>query len=256
MAGHKHSQALSAITGLSYAQAHRKLNSSAAWTLEELSRVAEHFGETLAELLEAAADDVSHAARLSIGTVRMPCQIWIGEPVGSTPAAPLVAMQAQGGWLVVPSSEATSSAAREVRRLVARPASEPLKRVAVLDADPASADGLAAQLAVNGLRTQAFHAVDELMEAEASQRFDGYVLDWRLGGGGGTARALIRSIRERDAQCPIVVFGELGSQLADERDVADALTTYGLMFHEKPVRAVIVAADLARAFAESRYSGT
>jgi hypothetical protein len=37
--------------GLSYAQAHRKMNGAAAWTLEELERVGALLGESLADVV-------------------------------------------------------------------------------------------------------------------------------------------------------------------------------------------------------------
>ena len=178
----------------------------------------------------------------------MPCQVWVGKPLDEAHSAPLVAMESPAGWVVVPQSEAGSQPAHEIRRLVARPSVEQSRRVAVLDQDREAGDRLTEQLKAAGLQTQAFYSAESLVAADSAQPFDGYVLDWLLGGAAG--RALIRMIRGRDAQCPVVVFsGELGSKLVDERDVAEALTTYGLLFHEKPMRAMIVAADLARAFA-------
>src|SRR5215210_2050489 len=64
--------------GLSYAQAHRKMNGAAAWTLEELERVGALLGESLADVVTAGSTRGSVPATLSVGKARLPCELWIG----------------------------------------------------------------------------------------------------------------------------------------------------------------------------------
>lgn len=244
---HKHSTAIAEVLGLSYSQAHRKMGATAPWTLEELARVAGRFGELLSELVQAGSGESPEPASLLMGALRLPCQVWLGPSVDPLQLPLLVAIGAPGAWLVLPATQAGVVPARTVRRLVLQPEKTHRKRVAVVDDHPDVADSLAEQLAYAGFETQAFYSADALLAVAESARFDGYVMDWVLGRG--TARGLIEEVRAQDLHCPIVVFtGQIEAKRADEREVAAALRSHGLLFHEKPVRAVIIAAELSRAF--------
>ena len=48
---------VSEILGLSYSAGNRRLTTNASWSLEELKSVAEHFGETLEELVTLDKSD-------------------------------------------------------------------------------------------------------------------------------------------------------------------------------------------------------
>ena len=249
LARHKHSPVVSEILGLSYSQSHRKMTGTTPWLLEELVRVARHFGEPLSALLEAGTGEVAQAGVLVAGGLRLPCRVWLTDsPPG--PHATLVAQHRHGQWWVMAPGETVpgsgTQALQGVRRLVIEASPAPTRHVAVLDDDRDVADSLAAQLSEAGLQAQAFYTVAALQAAMQAQRFDGFVIDWLLGGT--TALAVIEAIRAQDAQCPIAVLtGQLLSRQADESEVARALQRFALLFYEKPVRAFIVAAAMMQA---------
>ena len=64
---------LADATGLSYSQAHRRMTGTSTWSLEDIARVAELFGESLADVVSV---DRSHArrcpARCEMGTRDLP----------------------------------------------------------------------------------------------------------------------------------------------------------------------------------------
>lgn len=88
--------------------------------------------------------------------------------------------------------------------------------------------------------------------ATATERFDGYVLEWILVEDGvrSTVRDLVAFIRSHDASCPIVVLtGEVRTGIADEADIAAAMAEYRLKFFEKPALLSIISAALAGSLA-------
>src|SRR5215217_6144374 len=72
---------LAHATGLSYSQAHRRMTGASPWSLEDLARVAGLFGETLADVVFLAQPRTSVPAVVAIGAARLPCQLWLGDPV-------------------------------------------------------------------------------------------------------------------------------------------------------------------------------
>ena len=66
---------VSEILGLSYSAGNRRLTTNASWSLEELSRVAEHFGETLEELVTFDKANALLDASIVINNHIVPCRI-------------------------------------------------------------------------------------------------------------------------------------------------------------------------------------
>ena len=87
--------------GLSYAQAHRKMNGAAAWTLEELERVGALLGESLADVVAPGGTEGSVSGMLSIGKARVPCELWVGGAAEQPRADELVAVQVGSEWTAV-----------------------------------------------------------------------------------------------------------------------------------------------------------
>src|SRR5688500_10230473 len=92
--------------GLSYAQAHRKMNGAAAWSLEELERVGALLGESLAEVVAPGSNQGSVPAVLSVGQLRLPCELWVGGPADQPRADTLVAVQIGSDWTAVLAEQA------------------------------------------------------------------------------------------------------------------------------------------------------
>jgi ActR/RegA family two-component response regulator len=275
VARHRQATLVAEILGLGYTQAHRRLVSGAPWAIDDVARVAQHFGESLSNMVTSAApvntdhdplstgndESGSVPAELVVDGLRWPCRIWVGERVEVGRTGTLVAMQgstpAVAQWEVKPPAqlgkEADGANANlyAVRRLVIVPEQAQRYRVAVLDDDRDVADSLSEQFREAGLAAQAFYSPQELSAVLTVQPFDAYVVDWILGKD--TALSMVAAIRSHDPKCPIAMLtGQLVSKRADENEVVTAMQTWRLMFYEKPVRAFIVAAALKQALTEAQ----
>ena len=89
------------LLGVNYTLVHRRMNGSVAWELEEIEKVAAHFGKTLADVFSAQGADEYVDAMLAAGPVRVPCRLVVGK---------------QGQHLQSPFSDSTHFAIRERRR--------------------------------------------------------------------------------------------------------------------------------------------
>ena len=75
--------------------------------------------------------------------------------------------------------------------------------------------------------------------------FDAYVIDWVLDEG--TAAELVAMIRSDDRECPVAILtGKMGEDMV-EAAVAEALSTYKLMFFQKPTPLPLISSQLLRA---------
>jgi CheY-like chemotaxis protein len=247
----KHSVKVSELLAISYSQAHRKTSGASAWSLEELKRVAEHYGESLVDLLWFTERGEATPATLVVNGLPFSCLVKLGHPQPANQAPGLVAMEAEGQYSIRAAADMGTQTVRPVQRLVMQPPGAHAPSVAVLDDDAESADNLCAHLSASGYQTTAFYAMPALRAAMAQRRFDGYVLDWIVGDE--TVRDLIGQIR---ADCPLtpilVLTGQVGSGRVNESSVATALATYGLLYFEKPVRLAIISAALAQGLAKTR----
>jgi len=121
VARHRQATLIAEILGLSYAQAHRRLGSGgggnagggAPWTIDDVARVAQHFGESLSDMVASGAsggaggsdsgatrlqdEQGSVAADFVVEGLRWPCRAWIGEPVEVVPPGSLVAVTVAAG---------------------------------------------------------------------------------------------------------------------------------------------------------------
>jgi ActR/RegA family two-component response regulator len=234
--------------GLSYAQAHRRMNGASPWSLEDLAKVAALFGESLSDLFSAGQPEASVPAVMSVGGARLPCQLWLGEQVEQPRPDSLVAVKTSAGWSAVLASEPTDGVAYRIERLEAKPAAKSRRIIAVLDDDQDLTNSIVAHLEDSGYDARPFYQTAELMASATGQRFDAYVLDWIVGDR--NVLKLIASLRERDAKCPIIVLtAQVLAGVVNEQDIADAVKRFDLVFSEKPVRTSILAATLTRAFA-------
>jgi len=245
---HKHSPVAAEVLGISYSQAHRKVQKDSPFSLEELKRFAEHFGESLPELVSFAGADSSQPAMLLAGVVRVPCRIWVGEEVSVPLPGSLVAVRVSSEWIVMAASgEKVPPPAFKVRRLLVQESEPTTKRVAVLDDTHDQTDSLVAYLKDSGFEAVPFYSTKELEDELKIRPFDAYLIDWLVSDA--NTRSLIASIRQDDPKCPIgVLTGEFKTGRAEASDVAAAVQSYKLLFFEKPLPLPIITAQLARAF--------
>jgi CheY-like chemotaxis protein len=251
----QHSVKVAELLSISYSQAHRKASGVSAWSLEELKRVADHFGESLVDLLWFTERGDTLAATIAVGGLQFACLVKLGEPLPANRATGLVAIERDGTFSIRAASDMGSDPVRPVRRLVMHPPGAHAPLIAVLDDDTESTDNLCAHLTASGYQTRAFYTVAALRTALAQRRFDGYVLDWVVGEE--TSKDLISQIRAADAHTPILVLtGQMGSGRVNESAVATALATYGLIYFEKPVRLAIISAALSQALAKKQQTAS
>jgi len=236
--------------GLSYAQAHRRMNGTSPWSLEDLAQVAGLFGESLADLVSLGLPQSSVPAVMNLGSARVACQLWLGETLDKPTPGSVVAVRTSDGWAAVPATEATEGVVYKIERIEARPTAVARRVIAVLDDDQDLTDSICAHFQASGYDARPFYRTADLLAAAAAQQYDAYIIDWIVGEK--STIKLIGSLRAKDATCPIVVLtAQVLSGVVDEADIADAVKRYGLVFSEKPVRTSILAATLTRALAGS-----
>ncbi len=244
---HKHSTLTADVLGLSYSHAHRKVQKDSTWSLEELKRMAEFFGETLAQLVSLGEAEAPRSAVLLAGSARVPCRIWLEQEAKSALPGSLVAIAVGSEWVVMPAGDNAPPHAFDIRLLVLQGDAQTARRIAVLDDKRDTTDSLVEALVASGFEATPFYAAQDLADAVRARPFDGYLIDWIIGNQ--DSRELIAGIRESDLQCPIgLLTGEFDTGRAQANEVADAVRRYKLMFFEKPLRLPIISAQLTQAF--------
>ncbi|MEO7339084.1 MAG: helix-turn-helix domain-containing protein [Caldimonas sp.] len=236
--------------GLSYAQAHRKMNGAAPWTLEDLARVAGLLGETLPDLVTLIEQRAATTAQLRSGSASVPCELWIGAPIERTKPGTLVAARTPAGWIVLSSDDAGSDPTFSIDRLLIRPGGAERRVIAVLDDDEDVTDSICAHLQGSGWDARPFYKTAELQSSARTQHYDAFIIDWLVGES--STLKLIAALRADDAASPIVVLtAQVLAGVVQESEIAEAVATYNLVFAEKPVRMAILSASLTRAFAST-----
>lgn len=248
IAQHKHSTTIRDVLGLSYSQAHRKINGDSPWTPEELEMLARHFGDTFATMVLSALEAEKRVtAQLVLGKTSVEAFLWPGERIANAPEGALVAVPVNSEWLICPVNNAVRDNCYAIKRILIEPPPERLTRVAVLDDVEELATTLSASFAEAGLESNPFFTVDELKDR--IQEYDAFVLDWLVGGE--TAKTLIDDIRKAKPDAPVAVLtGQIGAGLASESEVAALMATHKILFFEKPVRFSIINAAISQAVAK------
>lgn len=227
---------LEAASGMSYAQVRRRMTGETPWNVDEIKRLATHFGEPLFKLLGTLVDDVGHQATLLLGGISLPCSIWTGpQAPAASRVGPLVAIPSDTGdqWTVVPLGEAGDRKAYEIKRLLFEAA--PARRVAVVDADDNLAASICQFLREKGLDAISYRTGDQLRVALETARFDGFILDWMLGDG--TIHELLAGVRAKNPHGPIVILsGQFEAGGAQEDELAATILAYRAQLYEKPTR--------------------
>ena len=235
--------------GLSYSQAHRRMNGTSPWTLDDLERLASRFGETLADVVAGNPGGDSVAGVMRIGPVTaIECRIWLGDVVQDPRPDAFVATRAGASWVAQLASQCGSEAVHRIRKIEATPGDVATKVIAVLDDDPDVTDSVCAHLQASGFDAQPFYRTADLAAAAKLRRHDGFVIDWIVDRS--STHDLIAELRSEDPSCPIFVLtGQVSAGVVDEAAIAEAVQRLNFSFGEKPIRMPILSATLARAFA-------
>lgn len=245
---YKRSVWLSDALGISYAQAHRRMNGSAAWTLEDIERVGKLFGESIADVVALGVGPASVPAVLHVGSRSLTCDIWVGARVTDPTPDVLVAFRSKSGWEVRSARDAGQEETFALERLQISARAAERKLVAVLDDDVDLTDSICAHLSAGDYDARPFYRTADLQDRIKTIPFDAYVIDWIVGES--STEKAIATIRAKDPTCPILVLtAQVVSGRVRESEIAAAVTRFNLVFAEKPVRMAILRASLARALA-------
>ncbi|HEY3596603.1 MAG TPA: helix-turn-helix domain-containing protein [Paraburkholderia sp.] len=242
------------ILDLSFSQGHRKLRGNSPWTLSQIKKVAEVFGEPAAQLFGAQSLDpgmvgaTAYEAVFCVGALELACTAWVGAPVEPGSRPEFIAWPKPDQWRVVRPDGALYHNACEVHKIEIYPrraeTDKPL--IAVVDDDHASADNLREYLERLGFAAIAIYDLAAFAETLQTQVFDAVVIDWLFGNQ--TAAAAIRAMRaSENPDAPIFVLtGELLTGKASESEISDIVRTYDVACYEKPARMAILVADLSK----------
>ena len=234
------------VLKVAYTVAYRRMNGTAAWELEEIETIAKHYGESLATVFAEQHSTDEVPGMLVAGPVRVPCFLVPGNASKEPARNSLVAVRLGDQWMVLPATEVGSSKCFEVASVRVVGVGDRRWRIAVLDDDRDEARNLARHFSNRGCEVEAFTRVDDLVPSTRLRPFDGFVIDWILAEG--SAAELVGMIRADDRDCPIAVLtGKIQSDVMIEPAVAEAVSTYKLLFFEKPTRLPIVSAQLLQA---------
>ena len=235
--------------GLSYSQAHRRMNGTSPWSLDDLERLGTLLGETLTEVVTLDPDAGAVAGVLRIGpATAIECRLWIGEVVRDPRPDAFVATRAGSSWVAQLAGQGGPDAAYRIKRLEARPSVSPTRVIAVLDDDPDVTDSVCAHLQASGFEARPYYKTADLAAAAKVERHDGFVIDWIVGRS--STHDLIADLRSEDPSCPIFVLtAQVSAGVVDEAAIAEAVQRLNITFSEKPIRMPILSATLARACA-------
>ena len=248
VASMRHATQIAEILGVAYILAYRRMNGAVAWELEEIERVAAHFGETLATVF---ADDQPHdvvPAVLVVDGTKVKCRLLPGDVIRNPDPGALVAVRVGAQWMVMLASRATVGPAYEVRQMVVSGDPERIRRVAILDDDMQHSASLAEHFEHRGCEAQAFDRAEALLGHMKLRPFDAFVLDWVLHEG--NAAELVAMIRSEDSECPIAILtGKTMDDFRIENEVSEALSTYKLLYFQKPTPPPLILTQVLRALA-------
>ena len=244
VAAMRHVTSVADILGFTYTQVHRRMNGSVAWEVEEILRVAEHFGESLASVFAEGRSDPAVDASFAVSSTRIPCEVVLGDEVRDPPPNSLVATREGARWVVSLASQVSHGERLAVRRLEIR-GSNRARRVAILDDDADEAMSLSEFFVGRGCEADAFTTMEALVGKMVQRRYDAYILDWIVGER--SAAELVAMLRAEDNGCIIAILTGKIDDSRVEGDIAEALATYRLLFFEKPVRPPLVASQVLHA---------
>ena len=244
----RHVTTIAEALGVGYTLVFRRMNGAVAWELEEIEKVAAHFGESLASVFATTRPEDMVPAVLAVDGAKVACRLLAGDVLREPERNSLVAVKVGAQWVVAAAAQAGVGPCFGVRQLHITSDTERPRRIAILDDDEGEAASVAEYFAGRGCEAQAFTDVASLVAHMRLRPFDAYVIDWVLDEG--TAAELLAMLRAEDPECPVAVLtGKMEGDIAVETAVAEALSTYKLMFFQKPTRLPLIASQLLRALA-------
>lgn len=241
---------LEAAAGMKYQQVRRRMTGETSWNVDEIKRLASHFGEPVFKLLGALVDDAGQPAVLKLAGLQLACSVWPGEAItGDKAVGPLVAARdgESGEWEVLLPAVAAGRAVHEIRRVVFE-AEEP-RRVAVIDDDEATAAATVQVLRQKGLEAISYSNAEHIRSALATTTFDGYIVDWQLGEQ--DARDVLQLIRRRTAAAPLIVLVDALTD-SQEAQFEEVTATFRAQLFVKPARTLMLFNALTLGFAALR----
>lgn len=232
----KRNVTLEVALGVDYSHIVRRMTGKTPWSVQDVARVAAHFGEPVYSLVGALLDGVGQPAMFQVGGLTLPCAIWLGAEVPpEARRGPFLAARPEGveQWNVLPMAEIGSVPAYEIKRLIFE--ASPPRRVAVLDDDETLTSSIVEFLRHKGLEAVSYRSEQHVRTAIESTTFDGFILDWVLEHG--NAKDLLATIRAKCPASPIIILtGQIGSGAGEEDELASAIAFYRAQLYEKPTR--------------------
>jgi CheY-like chemotaxis protein len=242
----RHTTLVAELLGFRYTLVHRRMKGEVAWEIEEIEKVAAHFGETLATVFGTVRPEDYVSAVLVADHARTTGRLLLGDLVRDADPKRLVAVRVGTQWIVCAAAQAGPGPVYSVRELTITEGEQRPRRIAILDDDAEEVASIREHFSDCGCESEAFTQTEALLRHMKLRPFDAYVIDWVLDEG--NAGELVAMIRADDAACPIAVLtGKMESDLGLENAVAEALSTHRLMFFQKPTRLPLVSSQLLRA---------
>ncbi|MDQ0455485.1 helix-turn-helix domain-containing protein [Rhizobium paknamense] len=244
---YRYAVTVSEILGLSYSAGNRRMTMASSWSLEELKRIAEHFNETLEELIASYRADAFTEASIVINGHIIPCRIQLGHLSANVLPGTLIAKKIDEKWQVMTADAKPGAPVHLVSRVWIENTSRK-RRIAILEDHADTAETILQYVETAGFEAEIFNDVHALAD---NISFDAYILDWVIKAENRpqTAFELVSKIRATDVYCPIVILtGEINTGNADADSIAVALTRYDLKFFTKPVSMPILIAALNSSF--------
>lgn len=250
IAKHRHSAFIGEFFALSRAAAHQRISRSTAWTLEELSALGAHFGETLGHVVAPLEDSSpesslqSFRATLCLGASTIPCRIWLRPDNAAAPGDAFVALRTGNEHLVMPAGSTPDAHALRIARLEVDQKLSPHHRIALWNKNSRAGRKLCAQLENAGLEPYQFSVGSAFLDAARREPFDGYVIDWPI------PESDIASVHaalseRRSPSAVVLICPPLRDDPRAVAELAETITSFKAQFLEKPVQAALLVSALS-----------
>jgi CheY-like chemotaxis protein len=253
IARHKQTGEVAGLLGLAKTSVFRKFKGESSFTLPELKAIADHFHTdipTLRGLSSTESPSFSQGPRLEAAQLHLPGLPSAGEmrpgpALRDDDICDLVAVQHNKLWHVYAwgASEVQGHIRYSINTLSLR--ALPRQRIAILEDDPGVAALLRTGLEDAGMLVHSYDTASIFITALSQLPYQGYVIDWILGGS--TAQAAIEAIRQKQPTAPIAITtGALHTGMETEGQLIPFAERTNTGIFEKPFRQAVLASYLRR----------